>query len=139
MSPAGDEPSACVSLAIDLPAVPASAGLARGALAGVLQRETDVDARETAALLVTELVTNAARHVGGTMHLEVGVDHDTLRVAVSDASPYLPTAAALPDWDSESGRGLFLIETLSDRWGSDALPKGKQVWFELCVHHRTAS
>ena len=139
MTPVGDEPSRCVGLAIDLPAVAASAGVARGALAGVLQRGTDADARDTAALLLTELVTNAARHVGGTMHVEVDVEQNTVRVAVCDSSPFLPGTGALPGWESESGRGLFLIEALSDRWGTDALPEGKRVWFELATHRRTAS
>ncbi len=139
MSPSGDDLPRCVGLSIDLPAVAASAGVARGALAGVLQRGTDSGARDTAALLLTELVTNAARHVGGTMHVEVDVEQDTVRVAVCDSSPYVPGAAGLPGWESESGRGLFLIETLSDRWGADALPEGKRIWFELATHARTAS
>ena len=136
MTPAGDTPSRCVALAIELPAVPASAVLARGALSGVLQREADEDTRDTAALLLTELVTNAARHVGGSLRLEVLVEQETLRVEVLDGSPYLPAAPALPEWASESGRGLFLIEALADRWGADALPEGKRVWFELTVQER---
>jgi hypothetical protein len=35
-----------------------------------------------------------------------------------------------------SGRGLFLIDKLADRWGVDLLPRGKTAWFELRVHER---
>jgi anti-sigma regulatory factor (Ser/Thr protein kinase) len=139
VQPTGDELPRSTALALELPAVPASAGLARGALKDVLQRGADGQARETAALLVTELVTNAARHVGGMLRLEVAVEKETLRVEVRDGSPFLPAGPALPEWASESGRGLFLIDALADRWGADVLPDGKRVWFELAVQHREAS
>ena len=126
-------------LVLNLPAVPASAAIARGVLDEVLLAPKDDEARDTAALLLTELVTNAARHVGGTMRVEVAVTHDTLCVRVCDTSPLLPAAANLPDWDSESGRGLFLLEALSDRWGAQTIPTGKCVWFELHVCDRHAS
>ncbi len=32
-----------------------------------------------------------------------------------------------------SGRGLFLVDKLSDRWGVDLLPRGKTTWFEMRV------
>ncbi len=58
---------------------------------------------------------------------------DVLLVEVSDASPLLPELADMPGWESESGRGLLLVEALADRWGSDLLPSGKRVWFELSL------
>jgi serine/threonine-protein kinase RsbW len=126
-------------LVLNLPAVPASAAIARGVLDEVLLAPKDDEARDTAALLLTELVTNAARHVGGTMRVEVAVTHNTLCVKVCDASAVLPHLANLPEWDSESGRGLFLLEALSDRWGAQELSTGKCVWFELHVRDRHAS
>lgn len=35
-----------------------------------------------------------------------------------------------------SGRGLFLVDKLSDRWGVDLLPRGKTTWFEMRVLDR---
>ncbi|MFE1784715.1 ATP-binding protein, partial [Streptomyces sp. NPDC059506] len=32
-----------------------------------------------------------------------------------------------------AGRGLFLVDRLSDRWGADLLPRGKTTWFEMRV------
>lgn len=124
------------ALHLDLPADAASAGVVRGAVASLLQRHVDQDARDTATLLVTELVTNAARHVGGALHVEAGVCDTTLRVEVCDGSRCLPVLAGLPDWESESGRGMVLLDALSDRWGAEAIPTGKRVWFELMVAAR---
>lgn len=135
---AEDSGVAPASLVLNLPAVPASAAIARGVLDEVLLAPKDDEARDTAALLLTELVTNAARHVGGTMRVEVAVAHDTLCVKVCDDGDVLPNPANLPEWDSESGRGLFLLEALSDRWGAKKLLTGKCVWFELHVPDRHA-
>lgn len=130
--PAGRQPD-LTSLLLDLPADAQSAGVVRGAVASLLRRTVDQDARDTATLLVTELVTNAARHVGGDLHVEAGVHDSTLRVEVCDAGRSLPVLVGLPDWESESGRGLVLLEALSDRWGAEIIPTGKCVWFELAV------
>jgi len=35
--------------------------------------------------------------------------------------------------DDEGGRGLRLVDELSDRWGVDPLPWGKRVWADLAV------
>ncbi len=133
---AAHDPSPGRALLLDLPADAASAGVVRGAVASLLQRQVDQDARDTATLLVTELVTNATRHVGGALHVEAGVCDSTLRVEVCDGSSCLPVLGELPDWESESGRGMVLIDALSDRWGAEAIPTGKRVWFELAVAAR---
>jgi hypothetical protein len=36
-----------------------------------------------------------------------------------------------PPTDSVRGRGLFLVATLSDRWGAIAYGRGKRLWFEV--------
>ena len=36
--------------------------------------------------------------------------------------------------DDEGGRGLYLLDLLSQRWGGVRTPAGKVVWFELPVH-----
>lgn len=37
------------------------------------------------------------------------------------------------DEDDEGGRGLYLVERLSSRWGSRATRDGKWVWFEIAL------
>lgn len=39
----------------------------------------------------------------------------------------------MADEDDEGGRGLYLVQRLSARWGSRATPDGKWVWFEISV------
>lgn len=85
---------------------------------------------ETAVLLVTELVSNAVEHGGGTAVVVADVDPTRLRVAVADSDPRLPTAR-LAAIDAERGRGLLLVEALSSRWGATPEGSGKSVWFEL--------
>jgi anti-sigma regulatory factor (Ser/Thr protein kinase) len=92
--------------------------------------EVGTDTVETAVLLVTELVSNAIEHGGGTAVLDAGVVEDRLRVAVGDEDPTIPSVN-LGAIDDERGRGLMLVEALSSRWGAVLRGRGKSVWFEL--------
>ncbi|MGW7338142.1 ATP-binding protein [Streptomyces sp. NPDC054808] len=99
------------------------------------------DVRDTAELLLSELMTNAYRHAKVPAGREIWTrcvltDH-RLRITVTDANDTLPvpTAACL---DDESGRGLALVSGLADDWGSKhrAYGVGKDVWFELAFTSR---
>ncbi|MEU7296601.1 ATP-binding protein [Streptomyces exfoliatus] len=86
----------------------------------------------TAALLVAELCANAAlygRVRGRGARLALRLDTAELRIEVTDArGDRLPTAQRL-DSGGESGRGLLLVESLSDDWGvRPHHPGGKTVW-----------
>ncbi|MGH4027825.1 ATP-binding protein [Actinomycetota bacterium Odt1-20B] len=94
---------------------------------------------ETAEQIVAELANNAALHgrVPGrnfrtTLRLSGA---GTLRIEVTDTCPErLPRTAQLAraGAESESGRGLLLVETLADRWGTEVGPAPrKTVWAEL--------
>ena len=87
---------------------------------------------EDAALLLTsELVTNAVRHEAGqAVMLVISYSNGRLRVDVHDTSRSLPAVADVPA-DAETGRGLLLVETLSDEWGFYRTPAGKAVYFML--------
>lgn len=88
------------------------------------------DTLETAVLLVTELVSNAIEHGGGTAVLDAIADDRQLRVSVVDGDPSLPVPR-VGDVDDERGRGLLLVEALASRWGASPYGPGKTVWFEL--------
>ena len=124
-------------LVLDLPAVPESAGVVRRALRTLLGDRSAGEVGETAELLITELVANAARHAGGQVRVQVGLRSDHLLVEVLDSSAALPISGPDVDWESESGRGIALVEALADRWGADPLPSGKRVWFELSLPSRS--
>jgi anti-sigma regulatory factor (Ser/Thr protein kinase) len=95
------------------------------------QVPVDLDA---ALLLTSELVTNAIRHGAGqgaqAVMLAIASSRGRLRVDVHDTSRSLPAVAEVPA-DAETGRGLFLVETLSDEWGFYRTPAGKAVYFTL--------
>jgi anti-sigma regulatory factor (Ser/Thr protein kinase) len=125
-------------LEMTLAAVPTAPGAARQAVrAWFLSRHCGDDATDTAALLVTELVSNAVVHANGPslwLTFEETTD-DVLHVAVRDGSLDIPRHSAhLPDVRRKDGRGLFMVDALSSSWGWEPLRTGKRVWFELpCV------
>lgn len=91
------------------------------------------DVCETAALLVSELVTNAVIHGRTAATIEVHPPGDTLRVAVRDDDPNLPAVGESPPLSAEGGRGMVIVSHLASRWGVEPSNGGKAVWFELAV------
>jgi anti-sigma regulatory factor (Ser/Thr protein kinase) len=96
------------------------------------------DLVDIAELLVSELATNAVVHAGGRYRLTLSLGVGILRCEVADERRHLPRpphrqaeSDANPDFDSENGRGLFLVDALAHRWGSRLVEEGKEVWFEL--------
>jgi anti-sigma regulatory factor (Ser/Thr protein kinase) len=93
--------------------------------------DCDGDRLDDAALVLSELVGNAVRHAEGDM-LQVRLRRtaDVLRIAVQDGSTVHP-APRQAAYDDESGRGMLIIEALSQRWGCQPLADGKIVWAEV--------
>lgn len=85
---------------------------------------------DTAALLVSEVVTNAIRYARTPIVLSMLSLRDRVEVAVSDGDGRLPRLRPAGARD-EGGRGLALVEALSNRWGARPTGTGKVVWFSL--------
>jgi len=120
-------------LAREFPGRPQSVSDARGFVAtsiGPVAREV----AETVALMVSELATNCVRHADTAF--VVGVEHveGVVRVEVSDASSEPPQLRS-PEPTEPSGRGLLIVQALSDQWGVTAgrAGPGKTVWFTLAA------
>ncbi|BCJ46374.1 hypothetical protein GCM10010168_60130 [Actinoplanes ianthinogenes] len=111
---------------LDLPLHHGAPGAARRAVVAVLTGWGfhDQDWLETAAVVVSELVTNAVRHGGGCLALAVEAHEGRVVVSVADGSAVVPRRR---DPDDEGGRGLALIEALADRWTVRNHEGGKQV------------
>jgi anti-sigma regulatory factor (Ser/Thr protein kinase) len=115
---------------------PESAGTARRLALSVLKVWGLPQLNEVVELLVSELVGNAVRHTGArTFGLRLLRRRGWIRVEVRDPSRSLPCLMPVRELDV-SGRGLFLIDKLADRWGVDLLPRGKTTWFEMRVIDR---
>ncbi|MFR0354443.1 SpoIIE family protein phosphatase [Streptomyces sediminimaris] len=87
-------------------------------------------------LVVSELVTNALVHTQGPVRLDLMLRGDRVRVSVSDSSPRAPAKPVIVDWESTGGRGLLLVEAMSEAFGSMPVAGGKQVWSEIAVPRR---
>jgi anti-sigma regulatory factor (Ser/Thr protein kinase) len=114
-----------------------SAGrLARRFVAETLE-PVDPDDLEIVTLMVSELVTNSIRHARSAFRVSVDRSDGRIRVEVSDEGEGTPTMQE-PDTASLSGRGLRLVDTLSEAWGViDHGTTGKTVWFT--IRERTLS
>ncbi|MFG2602323.1 SpoIIE family protein phosphatase [Streptomyces sp. NPDC048514] len=85
----------------------------------------------TAALVVSELVTNGIRYATGPVMLRLIRDRSLL-CEISDnahTAPHLRRARR----DDEGGRGLFLVAQMSQRWGARYTSTGKTIWAELPI------
>lgn len=85
---------------------------------------------EPAVLLVSELVTNSVRYGGPPIVVAVECGEHSIEVRVRDGNPELPRPRPVEAL-AEGGRGLTLLDLVSDRWGVDLDPDGKSVWFLL--------
>nr|WP_240122112.1 MULTISPECIES: ATP-binding protein [unclassified Streptomyces] len=123
---------------VPLPSRPESAATARRLAQVVVLRHWGLSPRlaEDAVLLVSELVGNAVRHTGARVFgLRMRRRRGWIRIEVRDPSRGLPCLMPVQALDV-SGRGLFLVDKLADRWGVDLLPRGKTTWFEMRVADR---
>jgi anti-sigma regulatory factor (Ser/Thr protein kinase) len=87
---------------------------------------------DSAALVVSELATNAVIHAGERFHMTVTRrSGDVVRVAVTDRSSTGPTVRSDRRLKATNGRGMHLIAAAAVEWGIDSLPHGKTVWADL--------
>jgi anti-sigma regulatory factor (Ser/Thr protein kinase) len=92
------------------------------------------DTCDTAALVVTELVTNAIVHTASSRVVcELHDGDDLVRIAVRDegCAPGQPRANPRQRPEDEHGRGLLLVDALCDSWGAHEHGAGLLVWADL--------
>jgi anti-sigma regulatory factor (Ser/Thr protein kinase) len=117
---------------------------ARHEIAEHLDGELASERTQDAVLLVGELVTNSLLHAdSGETHeivVELVIGLNAVRVMVTDGgSSSMPIIQPL-DSKRPGGRGLFLVESLSDRWGMTREgSRETQVWFEMGRRSATAA
>ena len=114
---------------------PEAPGAARDFVASVAEHAYHDEAfAETLRLVVSEVVTNSVRHgqggEDGCVELTVDAGPDRIRLEIVDEGPgFEPTPTAGLS-DRPGGWGLFLVDSLADRWGVEASPRTR-VWLEM--------
>jgi DNA-binding NarL/FixJ family response regulator len=107
-----------------------SARTARRFVARVLEEWGCDELQDSAALLVSELVTNAVVHAQSSVEMAMHLRPNRVRIEVIDTAREHVRRRDAAD-DEQSGRGMALIEALAVAWGIDTLLSGKSVWFEI--------
>lgn len=132
---------------------PGSVRTARRFVVDLLQDRGADDIVDSAALLTSELATNAVLHTRRPFTIEVRFLDGAVRVGVVDRSeeiPHLPrhlapsgpSGSTTGDLLTERGddrlfSGLGMVDAVATRWGADPRPgEGKVVWFELALHEQ---
>jgi anti-sigma regulatory factor (Ser/Thr protein kinase) len=116
---------------VDLEPVAPSVGIARSFVSKSLV-DIDQDDHDIAVLLTSELVTNAVLHARTPVQVSVLPGDGAVLVCVGDRLAGSPALTPRPpSGERPGGRGLALVNDLSDSWGSTAYPEGKTVWFVL--------
>ena len=115
---------------LDLPLDIHAPGAARHAVAAVLSGWGFRDPAwlNAAAVVVSELVSNAVLHGGGCVDFTIEAHDGQVLLSVADGSSVVPSGR---DPDDTGGRGLVLIEALSVGWGVEDHEGGKRVWVKL--------
>jgi hypothetical protein len=112
-----------------LPWDASSPGRARTCVADFVGAAGCAEQASEAALLVSELVTNAFRHGSGPIELRARWANGVLRVEVHDTSVVMPR---LREPHADGGRGLRIVAAIASGWGSRLhMGDGKVTWFEL--------
>ncbi|WP_323792927.1 ATP-binding protein [Nocardioides sp.] len=97
------------------------------------------DVLDAVVLCVSELVTNVVMHAGSKAWIRLTRDDDRVGVTVRDGGgPALFAVSSSKSAEALQvhGRGLQLVESLSDEWGSEIAHGGTTVW---CVFWRAAA
>ncbi len=112
------------------PEAPAPAS-ARGFVADVLREHGYADrAVEDAQLVISELATNAVVHARSALTVRVLPGRGSVRLSIDDTSEAAPVRRRR-DPAAQSGRGLWIVGTLAERWGVEYRDGAKTVWAEL--------
>jgi anti-sigma regulatory factor (Ser/Thr protein kinase) len=119
---------------LPLAALPTAPSVARGHVRMVAREWGLTDLADTAALIVSELVTNAVQASANLVTVEppvvyLGVTSDGLSMMlhVWDASPEMPEPKDTAP-DEEHGRGLMLVDAMTKDHGVYRKAGGKVVW-----------
>ena len=140
-----------VSDELELAVLPSAVSLTRRFIEAHLRKWHLEEMTDTAALVASELVTNAIKATGITegpadyarLHdvklarviTRLRLSAPSLFIETWDGGPHPPVPACPGDLD-EGGRGLMLVTALTTAWGHYPSASGKVVWAEITIPRR---
>lgn len=113
-----------------LPAAARSVTEARRFVVAALRSWGRDEFTDTAALLTSEVVTNAVLHARTPLELVVVQLSDGISIEVTDGSPIAPRPRQ-PMEEETNGRGLALLDELAATWHVTQHAAGKTLRFTL--------
>jgi anti-sigma B factor antagonist len=121
-----------------LPFTASSVGVARRHLVSdLIEAGICASAVTDAALVISELLSNALRHAGplpgSGLRVAWDLDADSVRISVSDGGGPSRPEFGEPTPTATGGRGLRIVARLSRRWGTLCDDEGTTVWAEVLV------
>jgi anti-sigma regulatory factor (Ser/Thr protein kinase) len=121
-----------------LPFTASSVGVARRHLVSdLIEAGVCASAVTDAALVISELLSNALRHArplpGSSIRVAWDLDADSVRISVSDGGGPSQPEFGEPTPTTTGGRGLRIVARLSRRWGTLCDDEGTTVWAEVLV------
>jgi anti-sigma regulatory factor (Ser/Thr protein kinase) len=117
------------ALTLTLPSDSSAPGLARAVAKRYLAGGLSPSRLGELSVVISELVTNASVHGRGTIILRLQLDGQTVRGEVIDEGGGFEHEIRERGPEDVSGRGLFLVDALANRWG---IHEGTtHVWFEI--------
>lgn len=116
----------------DFAAEPSAVASARAFAQQAVTRLGCPGCADDAALVISELVTNAIRAGAGRVGVDIERDATELRIRVRDDGVGWPRMGR-PTTDAIHGRGLILVAAVADDWGVEQRRTGKEVWAALSV------
>ncbi|MFF4737838.1 ATP-binding protein [Streptomyces sp. NPDC001262] len=146
-----EPPGVLLMCAVDFTSTRATVVLLRNARAAAQARRVlaavctgDALSEDAAALLLSEVVSNAVRHAKGST-IKVVVSRDevcgSVTGAVFDSTAGMGEGQRRGDGplgELETGRGLDILDALADEWGvTRAGGSGKWVWFRIAGRGRS--
>lgn len=121
---------------IGLAGDPTSAREARAFVRMAIEGQVTVETLQDVLLVASEMVSNVIRHARTPLTLSLELHDAHIRLAVTDGEPPVRPADHTPadreaTAESESGRGMGIIDAVSRGWGIGDTPIGKSIWAEI--------
>jgi anti-sigma regulatory factor (Ser/Thr protein kinase) len=115
-------------LSLNLPSDSSAPGVARAAAARHLGGRISPERLNDLSLVISELVTNATVHGVGQVVFRLRLDHQTVCGEVIDQGAGFVHEIGARAPEDYGGRGLFVVDALTSRWG--AHNGTAHIWFE---------